>query len=59
MHTHIFPDKISDKAVEAVGSFYGIKMLRKGTSKDLVEDGEKIGAARYLVNSTATRPSQV
>jgi len=59
MHTHIFPDKISDKAVEAVGSFYGIKMQRKGTSKDLVEDGEKIGATRYLVNSTATKPSQV
>ena len=31
MHAHIFPMKISEKAVGAIGDFYGIKMQIKGT----------------------------
>lgn len=59
MHTHIFPEKISDKAVHAVGDFYGIRMHGKGTSSDLIDDGKKIGVTQYLVCSTATKPDQV
>ena len=58
-HVHIFPEKVAERAVKATGSYYGIEMQRKGTVADLLEDGAKIGCARYLVHSTATRPDQV
>ncbi len=59
MHTHIFPPKISEKAVNAIGEFYNIKMSESGTSESLIEDGKKIGVTKYLVCSTATKPAQV
>ena len=58
-HVHIFPEKVAARAVAATGSYYGIAMQRTGTIADLLEDGAKIGCARYLVHSTATRPDQV
>ncbi len=59
MHAHIFPVKISDKAVSAIGDFYGIRMQIKGTPEHLIEDGKTVGVDRYLVSSTATTPHQV
>ena len=59
MHTHIFPEKIADKAVDAIGAFYDISMELHGTSEHLLEDGSKIGVTRYLVCSTATTAHQV
>lgn len=59
MHTHIFPGKIEEKAVDAIGRFYGIPMQNKGTSEYLIDDGAKIGVSKYLVCSTATTPHQV
>lgn len=59
MHTHIFPEKIADKAVDAIGAFYDIPMELHGTSEHLLEDGNKIGVSRYLVCSTATTAHQV
>ncbi|MBO4327435.1 MAG: amidohydrolase [Clostridia bacterium] len=59
MHAHIFPSKIEEKAVDAIGKFYGIPMQNKGTSEYLIEDGAKIGVSKYLVCSTATTAHQV
>lgn len=59
MHTHIFPPKIASKAVEAIGDFYGIKMLGDGLSESLIKDGSKINVTKYLVCSTATKAAQV
>lgn len=59
MHAHIFPEKISEKAVSAIGDFYGIEMQRKGTPEYVIEDGKTIGVEKYLVSSTATVPHQV
>lgn len=59
MHTHIFPQKIADKAVDAIGAFYDIPMELHGTSEHLLEDGKRIGVERYLVCSTATTAHQV
>ena len=59
MHTHIFPTKIEEKAVDAIGKFYGIPMQNKGTSEYLIDDGKKIGVMKYLVCSTATTAHQV
>jgi predicted TIM-barrel fold metal-dependent hydrolase len=58
-HTHIFPEKIAAKAVKATGDYYGIRMSREGTVRNLLEDGARIGVSRYLVCSTATKPEQV
>ena len=59
MHAHIFPVKISEKAVGAIGDFYGIKMQIKGTPEYILEDGKTIGVEKYLVSSTATTGHQV
>jgi len=59
-HAHIFPEKIAEKATQATGDFYGIKMTyAAGFPHSLIESGEKIGVSKYLVCSTATRPDQV
>jgi len=34
-HAHLFPSRIANKAVEAIGEFYGLQMAGKGTSDDL------------------------
>lgn len=57
-HTHIYPEKIADKAVHAVGDFYHIPMTGGGTAEDLLASGEKIGTQYYLVCSVATKPEQ-
>ncbi len=59
MHTHIFPEKIVDKAVASIGNFYGINMCKSGRPADLIESGNKIGVKKYVVFSTATTAAQV
>ena len=58
-HTHIYPEKISQKATDAIGDFYDIKMYSNGSSEALIENGKRIGIKKYLVCSAATIPSQV
>lgn len=60
VHCHIFPEKIAEKAVAAIGSYYHTKMFsNKGTVDQLLKSGEKIGVSKYLVHSTATKMEQV
>lgn len=60
VHCHIFPEKIAEKAVAAIGRYYNIKMFSsKGTVEQLLKSGEKIGVSKYLVHSTATKMEQV
>lgn len=58
-HTHIYPNKIAEKAVRAVGDFYNIPMTGGGTAEDLIASGSRIGTSYYLICSVATRPEQV
>ncbi len=60
-HAHIFPQKIQEKAVDAIGDFYGIPMKHtgEGTSEGLLVSGGRVGVEKYLVCSTATVPRQV
>lgn len=59
-HAHIYPGKIAERAVAAIGSFYDIPMAGgSGTVEDLIASGSQIGVSRYLVHSTATNPQQV
>ncbi|HEY8350605.1 MAG TPA: amidohydrolase family protein [Clostridia bacterium] len=59
IHAHIFPDKIAEKAVRAIGRYYGVSMVRKGTVEDLLESGRRINVSRYVVHSSATVVEQV
>jgi len=59
IHSHIFPEKIAEKAVAAIGRFYDYPMLGSGTITDLLESGAKAGISKYVVHSTATKSSQV
>lgn len=59
MHAHIFPEKIAQKAVEAIGTFYQAPMQGNGTISDLIKSGSSIGVGKYLIHSTATRAEQV
>lgn len=58
-HCHIYPDKIADKAVEAIGNFYDLSMYYDGRYSTLVEYGSKIGVKHYVIFSVATTPKQV
>lgn len=59
LHCHVFPDKIADKAVAAIGYFYELPMAGKGTLEDMLLSGKEAGIKYFLVSSTATTPSQV
>ena len=57
-HTHIYPAKIAEKAVHAVGDIYNIPMTGGGTAEDLIVSGDRVGTKYYLVCSVATKPEQ-
>ena len=59
-HTHIYPEKIAEKATVAIGNFYDIKMeMSSGTTANLIKDGKRAGITRYVVHSCATKAHQV
>ena len=59
-HAHIYPAKIAQKATEAIGVFYDIKMeMPAGTPEQLLEDGARAGFSKYVVHSVATTAHQV
>lgn len=58
-HAHIFPAKIAQKAVNNIGSFYGLPMTANGEAKDLIQSGKQAGISRFIVSSTATQTEQV
>ncbi len=58
-HAHIFPDRIAQKAADATGAFYDLRMRYDGTLKSLLEEGERAGVSRFVVFSAATTAPQV
>ena len=58
-HCHVYPDKIADKAVESIRSFYDLDMCYDGRSSTLIDNGTKNGVKHFVVFSVATTPSQV
>ncbi len=58
-HCHIFPDKIAQKASDAIGDFYDIPMYSPAASLALLKSGAKIGTDLFMVSSAATIPEQV
>ncbi len=58
-HTHIYPEKIAERAVDSVGEFYGISMDCEGTAAALLKQGIKCGAKGYVVQSVALTAERV
>ena len=59
-HAHIYPEKIAEKATNAVGAFYGdAPMAWHGKTEELIQSGNKIGVEKYIVHSVATKAEQV
>lgn len=59
-HCHIYPGKIADRAVHAVGDFYGIHMdAEDGTSAGWLGLCQDTPISKCFAYSVATRPDQV
>ena len=58
-HTHIYPEKIAEKATRAIGDFYNLDMELTGVSDKLLEEGKTAGISRFVVHSCATKAGQV
>nr|MCR4870732.1 hypothetical protein [Atopobiaceae bacterium] len=60
VHTHIYPDKIAQKATESVGIFYDIPMEAElGTVSRLIELREGSPITHNVVCSVAVKPATV
>jgi len=57
-HTHIFPDKISEKVSRSIGGFYGMPYFASASVKNLLAEGNAAGISHFLVCSAAVTPEQ-
>ncbi|MDR0223264.1 MAG: amidohydrolase family protein [Oscillospiraceae bacterium] len=58
-HTHIFPDKIAEKASAGISGFYGMPVAFDGTAGALRRACRKNGVSGCLICSVATKTEQV
>jgi predicted TIM-barrel fold metal-dependent hydrolase len=59
VHTHIFPEKIAEKATASIGNFYGLAMASTGLKNKLEEEMKRAGVRHCFLLSTATTKNQV
>lgn len=57
-HTHCFPDKIAERAMDAVSNHGTIPHYSDGTVKDLIENMSRAGIDKAVVLNIATNPKQ-
>lgn len=57
-HTHIFPDKIAGKTIEALGTLAGVQAATDGTLNGLLDSMEKTGIDRSIIMPVVTKPEQ-
>lgn len=58
-HTHVYPEKIADRATKALGDFYSLTINGKGTVEDLVSNCKKACVSGILMLGVATSAEQV
>lgn len=58
-HTHIFPDKIAQRASDNVGNYYNLRMECDGTVNMLLDGGNGINVEYFVVSSAALKPENV
>ena len=59
IHTHIFPNKIAQKASGSIGEFYCCSIPHTASLEVLVEQEQLAGIRYFAASSSATNPSQV
>ena len=59
IHTHIYPDAISERAVTALGNFYDFVPQGKGCYSDMTAHDKNYNISGFLVFSVATNAHQV
>ena len=57
-HTHIFPDKIAEKAVKKLAAISGISPATNGTMLQTRKLMSTCGISRFVVFNIATNPGQ-
>lgn len=59
-HSHVYPEKIAEKAVQGTAKFYDAALNGlNGSLPTLLEEDKKAGITRSLISSVATTPKQV
>lgn len=58
-HTHIFPEKVADRAVEQLEAIYGATPVRRPVLDELIAEMDQAGVARSVYAPVSTRPEQV
>ena len=58
-HTHIYPEKIAEKATKSVCDFYHMSTKMTGTAETLLREGKRAGITRFVLLPVAVRPDQV
>jgi predicted TIM-barrel fold metal-dependent hydrolase len=58
-HTHAYPEKVAEKAVEFLNDYYNVECQGDGTIEDLLKSAGDAGVGYILVHAVATKPSQV
>ena len=59
-HTHIYPEKIAQKATDSISEFYGLEGGGLcGTVEQLLQSGEKAGISEFVVLPVAIKPDHV
>ncbi len=59
VHTHIWPEKLAERAVNHVGDYYSYEMHGNGTLVDLKQSAKEAGVDRFVIHSSALKASQV
>ena len=58
-HTHIYPEKIAERASAGIGDFYDMPIRHAGTAADLIKKHKSAGVCGALICSVATNVPQI
>ncbi|HEX3025961.1 MAG TPA: amidohydrolase family protein [Clostridia bacterium] len=59
IHTHAYPEKVAEKAVDFLNQYYPVQCKGDGTIGDLAASAREGGVDYLLVHAVATKPNQV
>lgn len=58
-HTHIYPEKIAEKATQSVCDFYSLSTNCNGTADELYKIGTEAGISEFVLLPVAVKPDHV
>ena len=59
IHTHVYPDKLAERATESVGDFYKVPMYRPGSVEGLLDSMRSGPVTHSVIYSVANKASHV